>query len=168
MSVEPNEDLPVLRAALARIDAWFAVHRPHYSAALHPGATVAELAALERALGLPLPAALHELLAWHNGQSADFAGCFVEHWFLMSCENIRLAYAETTGWIPFLDNDAGDYLCLDAARTPCPVRAFYLSEFEQPIVAPSLASWMQAFADDLEAGHYVEDPERGDLMRKQI
>jgi cell wall assembly regulator SMI1 len=144
-----------LQQSLARIDAWFARHRPRYFAALHPGAAPAEL--------VGLPDAFRVLLAWHNGQDADFAGCFAEHWFLMSAAEIRAADFDQPGWLPFLDDDAGSYLCLDAAQT---VRYVDVDGTEHPVVAPSLASWMQGFADDLEQGRYVDDPEHGDLLRK--
>lgn len=143
-----------LQHSLTRIDAWFAKHRPRYFAALRPGALAAGLA------GLPEP--LRILLGWHNGQDADFAGCFVEHFFLMSAADIRAADLGEAGWLPFLDDDAGNYLCVDPAGA---VRYFDLDGKHQT-VAPSLAEWMRAFADDLEAGRYAEDPERGDLLKR--
>lgn len=145
-----------LQRSLARIDAWFAQHRPRYFAALRPGAAAAELAGL--------PEDLRVLLAWHNGQDADFAGCFVEHWFLMSAADIRAVDLGQPGWLPFLDDDAGNYLCLDAAQA---VRYVDVDGTEHAGVAPSLAAWLQAFGDDLEHGRYVEDPERGDLIRQE-
>jgi cell wall assembly regulator SMI1 len=150
----PSDDLLPLEAALARIDAWFALYRPRYFAALHQGTAETD--------GLPEPVRL--LLDWHNGQSADFAGCFEENWFLMSADEIRAADVGKTGWTPFLDDDAGDYLCVDAAGA---VRLYSLGETEQAVVAPSLTAWMRGFADHLERGDYGEDPERGILMRKQ-
>ena len=150
-----NADLKKLHDALARIDAWFAKHRPRFFAGLHPGADLTEIKSL--------PEELRVLLAWHNGQSGDFVGCFEEHWFLMSAADIREAHQGTT-LIPFLDDDAGNYQCLDTKRSPCPVRLALLEETNAEIVADSLADWMGAFADNLEAGKYVEDPERGTFM----
>ena len=152
-----SENPEPLRAALQRIDAWFAKHRPRFAKGLHPGAAVAQLKGL--------PEELRTLLAWHNGQSDEIVGCFEEHWFLLSAAEIRAADVGIAGWFPFLDDDAGNYLCLDTTQTPAPVRACDLDEPEGAIVAASLTSWIAAFADDLEAGRYVEDPERGTLMR---
>jgi cell wall assembly regulator SMI1 len=151
-------DLAKLPAALKRLDAWFALHRPRYFKGLHPGAKPAELAGL--------PAELGVLLGWHNGQSEDFVGCFEEHWFLMSATEVRAADVGITGWLPFLDDDAGNYLCLDTTQKPPTVRSCDLDEPEGEVVAPSLTDWIVAFADNVEAGHYVEDSERGTLMRK--
>ena len=145
---EPKDDL----TALARIDAWFAKHRPRYHAGLHPGAEVK---------GLPAP--VRALLAWHNGQSADFVGCFEENWFLMSADEIRAADVGETGWTAFLDDDAGNYLCVDADGA---VRLYSLDETAPASVAPSLSQWLRGFADHLERGDYVEDPERGTLVRQ--
>jgi cell wall assembly regulator SMI1 len=149
-----------LRAALKRIDTWFAQHRPRYFKGLNPGATAAELEGL--------PEELRVLLAWHNGQSGDFVGCFEEHWFLMSVAEIREAVAAIPGRYPFLDDDAGNFLCVNTAKTPAPIWAYYIDDTTAGMVAPSLTAWMGAFADDLEAGRYGEDPERGTLIRKSI
>jgi cell wall assembly regulator SMI1 len=146
-------ELNDLLTALARIDAWFARHRPRYHAGLRAGVEVENF---------PLP--IRALLAWHNGQSGDFVGCLEENWFLMSADEIRAADVGDTGWTPFLDDDAGNYLCIDAAGA---VRLYSLGETEQAVVAPSLAQWLRDFADHLERGDYVEDPERGVFNRKQ-
>lgn len=144
-----------LRSSLQRINAWFARQRPRYFAALKPGAAATELT------GWPEP--LRILLGWHDGQDRDFAGTFVEHWFLMSAADIRAARIDQPGWLPFLDDDAGNYLCLAVDGS-----LHYLEvDGKDRMVAASLAEWARAFADDLEQGGYVEDPERGDLLRKQ-
>lgn len=147
-----------LQRALDRIEAWFAKHRPRFHKGLNPGASAAELAGL--------PEELRVLLAWHNGQSGDFVGCFQENWFLMSLDEIRTAGANIKGRVPFLDDDAGNLMCLNTTKTPAPVWAYYLDDSTAGIEAPSLAAFMSTFADDLEAGLYVEDSERGTLMRK--
>ena len=154
---EPNEEMAALRAALARVERWFAKHRPRFHAGLPPGAPAEELA------GFPEP--LRVLLAWHNGQSGDFAGCFQEHWFLMNASEIRAADLDGSEWFAFLDDDAGNYLCLDATQKPAPVRLYSLDDSTGAVVAPSLSAWIQTFAVDLEDGRYTEDPERGTLNR---
>ena len=152
-------DTSQLQQSLKRIDAWFAKHRPRFHAGLNPGAATAELDGL--------PEELRVLLAWHNGQSGDFVGCFEEHWFLMSAAEIRAAMAGVKGRVPFLDDDAGSLLCLNTTKTPAPVWTYYLDDRTAGIEAPSLTAWMSTFADDLEAGRYVEDPERGTLIRRK-
>jgi cell wall assembly regulator SMI1 len=153
-----NADDTQLQQALQRIDTWFARHRPRFHAGLNPGAAAAELEGL--------PDELRVMLSWHNGQSGDFVGCFRDNWFLMSAAEIRAAGANIKGRIPFLDDDAGNLMCLNTTKSPAPVWAYYLDDTTAGIEAPSLMAWMFAFAEELEAGHYVEDPERGRLIRK--
>ena len=153
-----SNDLEKLGADLKRIDAWLAKHRPRFHAGLNPGAADTELTGL--------PEELRVLLAWHNGQSGDFVGCFEEHWFLLSAAEIKAADFGVTGRCPFLNDDSGNFLCLNTTKTPATVWAYYSDDTTAGVVARSLTSWMATFADELEAGHYVEDPERGTLMRK--
>ncbi len=160
-----------LVGVLTRLDAWFAKHRPRFHAGLRPGASAAECDALAESLGRPLPAGLRTVLAWHNGQDPDVPGGFEESWRLMSADQIATAKvdldaAADPGWqptyIPFLENDRGDCLCLDTAG---PVRAFWGGQPEARVEAPSLTDWFSRFLSDVEAGKYHEDPERGGFLR---
>ncbi len=167
-------------ALLARLERWLAEHRPRYLHALLTGASAAELDELQANLGLALPTGLRTLLHWHNGQRADFVGCFEQSWNLLSSRDIAKAKTELdtdpTGanaksgwqknWLPFLADNGSDYLCLDMSRPEVPVREFWLGKTEQPIIAPSLASWLESFVTALERGDYSEDPERGELLRR--
>jgi cell wall assembly regulator SMI1 len=171
----PRDACDRLRELLRRLETWLAGHRPRYRRALNPPATPAQLATLDAALGRPAPAPLAILLAWHNGQGEAFAGAFVENWRLMSAAGIAAAKADldvdsgATGWrpdwVPFLDDDAGSYVCLDTGQAGTPVREFWLGNAEHPVVAASLAAWLGRLVDDLERGRYAEDPERGTLLR---
>ncbi len=162
---------------LQRLERWLAAHRKRFfTKGLRRGASEALLAKLEKALGTPLPDELRTLLTWHDGQTSASAGRFEENWLLMSAERIAAARAdldegaEETGWspqwVPFLDDDEGDYLCLDTTRRPAPVRAYYLANTEHKAIAPSLKAWLEDFVKALEAGQYHEEPERGAFMRK--
>jgi cell wall assembly regulator SMI1 len=164
----------VIGDVLQRLDVWLARHRLRYLAGLNPPATAAELAALSAKLARPVPDDLQALLRWHNGQGQEFIGAFEQSWLLMSCQSIvanrellNLDAAATgwrTTWIPFLDDDAGDFLCLDDAGA---VRAFWLGNQDHPVVAPSLSAWLDDFVSHVEQGHYTEDPERGHFVRSE-
>ena len=118
------------------------------------------------------------LAAWHNGQGDEPAGYFEEHWLLMSTEGVLAAKPDLdaaavgngkgTGWrpewIPFLDDDSGDYLCVDTSQAVAPVAAFWLGKEEHPVVVPSLTAWVQDFVTAALAGRYHEDPERGTFL----
>jgi cell wall assembly regulator SMI1 len=161
---------------LERLEKWLAKHRRHFLEGLRPGASAAELDQLQSAIGRPLPDSLRTLLAWHNGQGDDFPGRFEQDWNLMSTDRIaevkRELDAEREGgwqpdWIPFLDDDAGDHLCLDAGRPGAPVREFWQGRSDHAILAPSLEAWLEDFLKAAEAGAYHEDPERGSFLRSQ-
>jgi cell wall assembly regulator SMI1 len=164
-----------LHSLLARLERWLARHRPRYHGALLPGATPADLDALQKKLGISLPADLRVLLAWHNGQRRDFTGAFEQDWRLMGTDRIAAATADldadaaSTGWrpvwVPFLDDDAGDYVCLDTGPAAVPVREFWLGRSDQPVVARSLAEWLERFVTAVEQGKYHEDSERGSFLR---
>jgi cell wall assembly regulator SMI1 len=167
-----SEDISRIKTALSRLELWLAAHRRRFLDGLRAGASRAELDELDRQLGFAAPPELRLLLGWHNGQSEDFVGKFEEDWQLMSSAAIAAASQELEastsgwqkGWLPFLDNDAGDYRFLDTTVTPAPVREFWLGKSEHKIVASSLTAWLEVFVDHVEKGDYREDPERGTFM----
>jgi cell wall assembly regulator SMI1 len=165
---------PNLQAILVRLEKWLAKHRRRFLTGLRPGVSSTELVDLRKGFGQPLPAELRLLLSWHNGQFPDFVGKFEEEWQLMSSADILEAWKELkedkTGWqshwIPFLDNDAGDFRFLDT-KSPTPtVCDFWLGEKDRPTIAPSLSAWLEDVVSHMEKGEYQEDPERGTFMRK--
>ncbi len=165
-----------LPALLGKLDAWLHQHRARFAKGLLPGATPDQLAALESALGQPLPDELRSWLAWHNGQSPDVAGAFVQSFHLLSAEQIANVKKELdarpspdwdSGWIPFLDDDNDNYVCLDTRQPGIPVRECWRGKGQHAVVAESLTAWGEQFLAALEKGAYVEDPERGDFYPKE-
>ncbi|MBL8923173.1 MAG: SMI1/KNR4 family protein [Myxococcaceae bacterium] len=57
-----------VRGAWARLEAWFAAHRPDLDLTLRPPATAKAIAAAEKKLGVALPADFRESLLVHDGQ----------------------------------------------------------------------------------------------------
>ena len=175
-----NPPVDRLQDLLVRLERWLAAHRPRLLQNLRPGANEAELHMLQARLGRELPAELRTLLAWHNGQNEEFAGRFEEDWLLMSTEEIAAAREELDQgavgngegngwkpeWIPFLDDDAGNYLFLDTSQPAPSVRAYWLDLDRQPQAAVSLTAWLEDFVSAVEAGQYEEDPERGTFLRR--
>jgi cell wall assembly regulator SMI1 len=168
-------DADKMMVLLARLDQWLNTERERFQQALRPGATTAECDALAADLGRPLPEELRALLMWHNGQNPDVPGAFEQNWILMSTDEIAEAKKELDdhpheGWhshfLPFLGDDNGDYLCLDASSPGCPVLECWRGRAGHPVVAPSLSAWLEAFVTALERGAYAEDPERGTLALK--
>jgi cell wall assembly regulator SMI1 len=165
---------PPLGDLLARLDQWLRAHRAQYYKGLLPGATAAELASLQTALWAPAPEELRTWLGWHNGQSPDVFGALEENWHPMSTSEIADAKRELDAeghpgwqrsWIPFLDDDNDNYLCLAPAEPGVPVRECWRGKAEHPVAAPSLAAWVEHFLHGLENGEYAADPERGGFHR---
>ncbi|HEY7158217.1 MAG TPA: SMI1/KNR4 family protein, partial [Gemmataceae bacterium] len=163
-----------VKELLSRVDKWLSAHRSRFQRALLPGANAADCDALAAALGKPLPEELRIWLTWHNGQNAEVPGAFEQSWNLMSAEQIAEAKKELDAesdegwqkaWVPFLDDDNGNYLCLDLDSPGCPVRACWRGRSDHPLAAPSLSAWLADFVAALERGAYSEDSERGALMR---
>jgi cell wall assembly regulator SMI1 len=159
---------------LARLEHWLNQHRRRFLEGLNPGASPAELDTLQAGLGREIPAELRQLLAWHNGQKADFSGHLERDWDLMSTARIVDAKKDLDGgqtasgwdraWIPFLDDDAGDYVCLDTSLPGHAVREFWQGKTDAPVIGPSLAAWLEKFVAAVERGQYHEDPERGSFL----
>ena len=163
-----------LKEPLGRVDRWLSAHRARFHKALQSGASAADLDALSAALGRPVPEELRAWLGWHNGQDPDVPGAFEGSWNLMSAQEMAEAKKELDAqphegwhkeWLPFLEDDNGNYLCLDLTSAGLPVRECWRGRSDHPVVAPSLASWLSDFAAGLERGAYTEDPERGTLVR---
>jgi cell wall assembly regulator SMI1 len=161
---------------LGRLDRWLAEHRGGYREGLNHGADDARLHALQNALGVPLPDDLRKFLAWRNGQDEEGTGRFEESWFLMGTDDIEAAWRELTGnaesgwqraWIPFLEDGRGNFIFGDTSQPGAPVRVYREQDPERPILAPSLAAWLEQFVTAVEHGEYVEDPERGLFMRRR-
>jgi cell wall assembly regulator SMI1 len=164
-----------LADVLPRLDAWLVRHRPSYHAALHPGATPKQLEALQSALGQPLPEELRAWLGWHNGQKEGFHGAFVEAFYLLGTEGIAstaracreedMVAGWNNAWIPLLTSDQGDLIALDPAAPGRPLREVWQGNDAHDVMAKSLADWAETLLKDFEANRYVEDPERGEVLR---
>ncbi|MFM7150706.1 MAG: SMI1/KNR4 family protein, partial [Gemmataceae bacterium] len=163
-----------LAGVLRRLDVWLAKNRPGFHQALLPGASPAELDALRTVLGGNLSEDLSTLLSWHNGQGDDFSGCFYESFNLMNTAQIAASWQDrhargdkdwNSAWIPFLDDYQDDLLVVDPTTNKCGVREVWRGRTDHPIIADSLASWLEGFVKDVEAQRFVEDPERGEFMR---
>ncbi|WP_261664963.1 SMI1/KNR4 family protein [Deinococcus sp. Marseille-Q6407] len=130
-----------LSAVLDRIDAWYAEHAPAIHATLRPGASDAELDALEARLGHKLPPEFRALYRWHDGQNWAVGGFFGLDWMpLTEVEGrwgtwddiaredsdmnvsiftvshptgaIREQYASAL-WVPFLHDGGGNHVSVD-------------------------------------------------------
>lgn len=148
---------------LDKIDHWISTNRPHYYALLQPGATSAELDALEDAILLKLPPEFRELYAWHNGQDPMAFESIEGNWSFMSLDEIRNAKEVLDGmigfdfddpkhwrrgWVPFLHNGGGSHLCIDVTAEdgghPGQLVEFWKADSDRPIAFASVSKWLDA------------------------
>jgi cell wall assembly regulator SMI1 len=169
------EEAGGLGDTLAKIDRWLLKNRKRFHQALRKPATPAELDALQKELAQPLPDELRTLLSWHNGQGPDEPGAFEGSYRLLGTGEVaaekKTLDGGSDGWqktyIPFLEDDRGDCLFVDAAKPGGPVCEHWAGKKEKPEAAASLTAWFAQFLKDLEAGAYTEDPERGEFLRAE-
>lgn len=170
----------------ARIERWLAESAPDVLDSLQPGATEEQISNTEAALGVTLPDEVRASYPIHDGQSPDGPG-LMDAWEFLSLSRMLdewriwkglldggdLADAKSEPeegvaddwwnpkWIPLTYSGSGDHHCLDLAPTPDgEVGQIILMYHDIPtrqVVARSFGAWLEAFADDLEAGCYVYD-----------
>ncbi len=145
------------------LDAELSASRPDYYSRLQPGASEEQLDALESVLPQGLPGAFRSLYRWKNGQPEyPFESLYGNRSFL-SLEEIgeikqmldgMIGYDFDDpkywrrGWVPFLHNGGGSYLCLDLLAEdggdPGQLIAFWKQDSDRPIEYPDLRAWIQA------------------------
>jgi cell wall assembly regulator SMI1 len=140
--------------------------------------------------GINLPDDLRQILLISDGETRKSAGSF-GNWRLMPIAEIQAAWGWLTqvtakgafsdltadvspyfqngwwhpGWVPFICNDTGDYFCLDT-QPPKSSRGgqillFFQDRPERPLIAASLAGWVDRISRDLSAGVYTYDKVTG-------
>jgi cell wall assembly regulator SMI1 len=158
-------------AAISRIDRWLAAHRANYYARLQLGAEAAALDAFESRFALQLPAAFRELYQWRNGQDSMSYDALVMNRSFMNLQDIADAKELLDdmidsdfddprywrrGWVPFLHNGGGSYLCVDLRAedggTPGQLIGFWKADQDRPIEHPSVEAWLNSLADTMERG----------------
>jgi cell wall assembly regulator SMI1 len=167
---------------IERLDCWLAQHRPEFYASLKPGLTDLELAEFEQLVGFEFPKAFREFYRWRNGE--EYLGDpFMYNRTIMPQSDVREAWKELSGmqecgeweqpqwycrgWIPFLDNGGGSYLCLDLHGSFTGKRGqvieFWCKDSDRPIVAEDFLSWLTWFVDSLETGDWHLEPDSGNF-----
>lgn len=158
-----------LHPLLGRLERWLAEHRPDFLAELEPGASDEELAALEREAGVSLPSLYAMLLRWRDGGSLD---SLWGNFYLLSTRQVLDAMdldpAEFDeplwwhrGWIPFLDNGGGNYLCIDSAGCfggqAGQLVEFWHDDDDRAVAFPSFEAWLSTLVEGLELGLFEDD-----------
>ncbi|MFQ3594277.1 MAG: SMI1/KNR4 family protein [Gemmataceae bacterium] len=165
-----------LTQLLAQLDQWLQENRPAFHEGLAESASSRDLQRLAEVLGGPVPAELQAWLSWHNGQGDGEMGSLVGAFNLLSAAEMAEILREhqtqlgdtlwKAGWIPLLDDFQGDSVCVDSTQPGLPVLEVWSGQDQPTLVAPSLLVWVRQFLNDCRAGLYVEDPERGEFLRR--
>lgn len=173
-----------MRAAIERVCGWMNAHEaPLLVDNLAAGASAADSAEAEAALGGPLPDDLRSLWSLHDGQLEDQNGFLEAYDFLsiarargeqetllMSIEYARTApdaWKKTGGteeellsnrWVPFAtqDSDSLAVCCVTGRVYECP------HDDSPRLLAPSLADWLDGYAARVLADDYTVEEGFGD------
>src|ERR1043165_2544505 len=76
-----------------QLDAWLLQHGPDVVPHLNPPASPADIAAVERRIGLVFPESLRSSYLAHNGETADSPGVFC-HWSWLSLDRVVAHWEE--------------------------------------------------------------------------
>ena len=114
---------------IERLVQWLRTHRPAYYQSLQPPLDAAQLAELEAFANLTLPAEFRQLYGWKGGQSGGSPEPLYDGRSFMQPAELREGmrannelremgvFDEETwwrpGWLPFLTDGGGNFLCLD-------------------------------------------------------
>ncbi len=180
-SAEPAPK-PPRAALLARLDAALAKASPSLAARLRPGATDAQIAAVEKYLGFPFPPALADIYRWHDGVETKAGGryappgMFFSYWLapLASLQEHHAmmrefardgTYAKTDRggdgwwndrWIPFFHNMEGGTVCVDTVGWSTGDVGQVLEEWHddaaRKVTYRDLDAWLETYVTALEAG----------------
>jgi cell wall assembly regulator SMI1 len=170
-----------------RIESWLKVNAPEIHSDLLPGAADEEVRSAEEHLGVKFPEDAKASFRIHNGQRG-MASPLMGEWQLLPLENVMSQWDIMKGlsdagkfanvkskpvgpvrddwwnvkWVPLAYNGAGDLQCLDFDPAPGGAAgqmiSFWHMDEKRERLSNDFRSWLQGFADDLEAGKYkVED-----------
>ncbi len=169
------------------IDA-LAEHAPEILETLQPGATQAEIKALEQHLGVTLPDDYRAFLELCNGASEDAEYGFYDG-ELLSVSSIKFQWGIwqkllqdgtfegtksrpgkgvrgdwwNSKWIPFTHDGGGNHLCLDLDPAPGghvgQVITMWHDTQERELMYPSFMAWLEHILAGLESGEIVLDTE---------
>jgi cell wall assembly regulator SMI1 len=156
---------------IERMDAWLSVHRAGYHASLRPGVSDDDLDAFEAKFSLELPEAFRALYRWRDGQpNSNFDSLQHNRMFsalgdiadtkAMLDDMIGTDFDDPAtwrrGWVPFLSNGGGSYLCVDVdaqgGGQPGQLVAFWKADEDRPVEHASVEAWLAELVASMEAG----------------
>jgi cell wall assembly regulator SMI1 len=156
---------------IARMDRWLAANRPDYYALLQAGVSDSDLDAFESRFAMKLPVAFRRLYRWRNGQDPRSYDAMQDNRSFCTLDDVAETKAMLDGmigsdfedprywrrgWIPFLHNGGGSYLCLDLAAEDGgeigQLIAFWKQDQDRPVEFASMEAWLKALVTSMEDG----------------
>lgn len=135
---------------------------PEIVTTLCPPASERDFLPLEQKLGAPLPMCLRQLLLWHDGQGWNSPLRESDNRRLLTVSEISDAldffldpeedFCQPWGryWVPFLTNDSGDYVVVDASPMSTGALIAYWHDWDnRPVVDESLPQWAAGLKEEL-------------------
>ena len=154
-----------------RTDRWLRANRPDYHARLRPGVDDTRLNDFERGFGVTLPEAFRLLYKWKDGQNATFSQSLVANFMFEPLDEVARTKELLDGmigfdfedrkwwrrgWIPFMHNGGGDYLCLDLTAedggTPGQLLTFWHDNPRRAVRSASMTAWLTDLVESMERG----------------
>ena len=164
-----NDNL--VQRMLERMERWLAANRPEYFECLQPGVTDDQLNAFESQFELTLPTAFRELYRWRNGQVDSNYDSLQMNLMFSPLDDVASTKAMLDGmigydfdlpewwrrgWVPFLSNGGGSYLCVDTAAEDGgqvgQLVAFWKADEDRDVEYPSIEEWLIDLVDAMESG----------------
>lgn len=162
---------PMVKALIVRLDCWLTANRPEYYAMLQSGATEAELDAVETQFSLVLPGAFRQLYRWRSGQDPMSAAALQMNRSFCTLEEVVSTKGILDGmigddfddpqywrrgWVPFLHNGGGSYLCIDLVAEdggqPGQLIGFWKRDEDRTIEFPGVVEWLADLVATMESG----------------
>jgi cell wall assembly regulator SMI1 len=151
-----------------QLDRCLQCDRPAYYGYLQPGVPADSFTEFEERFGLQLPADFKALYTWRNGQpNAQFESLH-DNWMFAAIADIADTKAMLDemidgdfddpqwwrrGWVPFLSNGGGDWLCLDltaaAGGQPGQLLIFWHDDGDRTVEYSSLGAWLQNLVESM-------------------
>lgn len=171
---EGEETHPVMEAVWGRIHTWLDANAPEGHGHLRPGAGAEAIRATEETIGLELPADVKASYRIHDGQGNEPGLIGGEGWCLLPLQEMVELWRrwsrsdpKDAGCVPVARGGAGDYVYLNlrpGVEERGRVMVQRRDRDDPDPVAPSFRSWLEDFADRLDAGEFAYSEHDGCIM----
>ena len=160
-----------MKKLISSLDELIKIKRPEYYSELQPSVDAGLFAKFENTFEMDLPEDFKELYLWKNGQNPMSFDVIQGNRSFMSLEEVIRVKSMLDGmigydfddpsywrrgWVPFLHNGGGSYLCLDlqaeSGGTSGQLIAFWKADKGRPVEHKSLRVWLNYLISGMKNG----------------